>query len=460
MKRPIFRTPDKNHVLSAPPYIHLELTTGCTQKCRHCYNFWRTDHYTPENMSREKLDFIIDEIIKNKVMHVVLSGGEPFLNFENLVYAIEKLTSHGISVSVNSNLSLATPEKIKRLKDAGLPHILTSLDSYDEKTNDFITHTPGSLKKIVEGIKATVNGGIRVSINMVVCQYNIDQIYETARLANELGCHNFNITRTIPIPAKDSPDRKEFVIGLEEAKKMIDVGLLIEHDFNFDKVSTMIPFPYCFLGDLKKYEIFLEKCSCTAGTKLMSINVNGDCHACVHESKVYGNVFKDGLQGAWKKLIEWHEGMYFPEGCKKCDFFDQCVSGCRMAARAYDKIDGYDNLRIGSKNIINPIALSPTKEMYESVEKDEFIVVPNIRFRKENNFYYVTTFGAKGVIVESNVAETLKKLKELEGNFTLKTIGEENRENLAYCLFYGLIERADDVESKRKRAKVNEFVAK
>ena len=33
--------------------------------------------------------------------------------------AILKVTKNGISVSVNSNLALATPEKIKRLKQFG-----------------------------------------------------------------------------------------------------------------------------------------------------------------------------------------------------------------------------------------------------------------------------------------------------------------------------------------------------
>lgn len=460
MQQAVFKTPDQDHILSAPPFVQVELSTGCNQKCIHCYNFWREDNPKPVHMSREKLDLLIEEFISNKVLHVVLSGGEPFLNFDNLVYAINRLTDSGISVSVNSNLTLATPEKIEQLRRAGLPHILTSLDADNEEINALMTSTKGAFEKIIRGIKATLEGGIRVSINMVISHHNIGRIYETAKLANDLGVQKFNVTRTIPVVSKDSPHRKEFEICSDEAKKMLDVSLEIEKDFNFDAVGTMIPYPYCFLGNLDKYKLVLDKCSCVAGTKLMSINVNGDVHACVHESTVYGNVFKDGLKNAWEKLEEWHKRKYFPEDCKTCAYFDLCVAGCRMAAKAYDQIDGDDNLKVGSSKITHSIAVKPTRNDYEIVEKEHFIIPPNLRFRKENNFYYVTTFGAKGVVVENDAAEVLKRLQKTQAPFQLSDVGQDNKEMLAWCLYHNLIERQGDVESKRRRVRNNEFIDK
>ena len=443
----IRKTPDKKHILSTPPFIQLELTTGCTQKCKHCYNYWRTDNYTPENISMKRLHFVLDEIIKNKVMHVVLSGGEPLLNFDKLLYAAKKLIKANISVSVNSNVSLATSEKMRKLRKAGVPHILTSLNESTDITNDHITSTKGSFKKIKQGIKNALSAGIRVSINMVVSKYNINKIYPTAKLADALGCQKFNITRTIPIVGKDSPYRNDFVIDNKKAKKILDEAIKIEKDFNFEVVSAMIPFPYCFLSDLEKYKCFLDKCACVAGTKLMSINVNGNVHACVHEGKSYGNIFEDGLKGAWNKLKGWQKGKYFPDNCKKCILFDECVGGCRMSARAHNKIDGNDNLKIGYRNIKKTIPTKPTKAMYNSVEKHSFKVNPNIRFRKEKGFYYVTLFGAKGVIAENSVADFLKKYSNK--TFTLKQT--KKKEIMAECLFYNLI------QPKGTKAEINEF---
>jgi len=62
---------------------------------------------------------------EEKVFHVVLTGGEPFMNFDVLVYALEKFSAAGISTSINSNLMLATPEKVLKLRNTGLDHVLT-----------------------------------------------------------------------------------------------------------------------------------------------------------------------------------------------------------------------------------------------------------------------------------------------------------------------------------------------
>ena len=51
-----------------------------------------------------------------KVFHVVLTGGEPFMNFDVLEYALEEFSAAGISTSVNSNLMLATLKKSFKVK--------------------------------------------------------------------------------------------------------------------------------------------------------------------------------------------------------------------------------------------------------------------------------------------------------------------------------------------------------
>ena len=162
----------KKKVYSAPTTINLEMTEACNVKCRHCYNPWRDDHAGKFNLDKDKIDYLIDEFVKNKVFHVILSGGEPLAKFNELCYALEKLVANNISTSVNSNLMLATPEKMKKLKDIGCDHVLTSWFSYFPTETDYITTYKGSYQKIIEGIKTTVAAGIRVSANTIVTQLN------------------------------------------------------------------------------------------------------------------------------------------------------------------------------------------------------------------------------------------------------------------------------------------------
>lgn len=135
-------------IMSAPIAINLELVDSCNVTCRHCYNFWRQDlNQSGKKFSREMFDRFLEMVIDAGVFHVILTGGEPFMNFDVLEYGLKCLPEKGISHSVNSNLMLVTKDKIKRLRYAGLEHILTSLNSHDPETNDFITYRKESFEK-------------------------------------------------------------------------------------------------------------------------------------------------------------------------------------------------------------------------------------------------------------------------------------------------------------------------
>ena len=106
----------KKKVYSAPTVINLEVTEACNVKCRHCYNPWRDTSAGKFNVDEKKFDYLLDEFIKNKVFHVIISGGEPLARYDLACYAVDKLHKNNISISLNSNLMLATEEKMLKLK--------------------------------------------------------------------------------------------------------------------------------------------------------------------------------------------------------------------------------------------------------------------------------------------------------------------------------------------------------
>jgi radical SAM protein with 4Fe4S-binding SPASM domain len=388
-------TPIGEKVFSAPSTVHVELTNACNLRCRHCYNFWRQENYCAQKMTKDQFEFLISEFKKNKVFHVILTGGEPLSNFDVLIWAIKSLVENGLTVSCNSNLMLATPEKMRELKEAGLPHILTSLNSYKKETNDFLTSIPGSYDKILEGIKITVAAGIRVSVNMIISKSNIRDIYETARLAAELGAVKFNATRTVPPVGEGSSFRNEFEINKEDAKYILEELKKIKRDINIG-YGALIPFPHCFLGNLEDCPGLLMR-GCPAGSKMMSINVDGSTHACVHEEESYGNIFEIGMEKVWENMKKWRTGELIPASCRECSLFDECNGGCRMIGLSYyGSLDKPDNLKIVKDNIEN----SKYKEMLDKMKIDKIKKSDNIRVRKEKNFYAINSFGSETQVVD------------------------------------------------------------
>ena len=423
-------------ILTAPIMINLELTSGCDMKCRHCYNFWREDSTSLcDSITTEKMDKLIDMVIKDKVFHVVLTGGEPLLNFDVLKYAINRLQENNISTSMNSNLISATPGKMKQLKDAGLDHILTSLNSYDSYTVDHMANKNGAFEKIINGIKTTRNEGIRVSVNMIISEVNKDHVYKTAKLCSELGVQRIFGTRLVPSINVDRPEETNFRLDKKGALSAVDDLLRAKKDFGIG-VGTLISYPLCLLGDLDKYRDFVGRgCPARRGNRMV-ISADGETHACTHEMKSYGNVFDIGIKKAFQRMRKWHDGTYIFPACKTCDYVNVCGSGCRSAAAAYFKeLDKQDPLYVGKQAITAPYKLEIPEEITRVVRSVTFFIVPKtIRFRKEKGFYTVNVRWADAFTVTNKLGKYLIQ-KQKTGEVELNYAGTSEKKQFEWLVY-------------------------
>lgn len=413
-------------IFSAPTSINLELTDVCNTTCRHCYNFWREENNRTTSLTKEKLDRLIDMFTDVGVFHVVLTGGEPFTRFDLLERGIKKLFDKNISISCNSNLMLATEDKLKRLKDIGMDHILTSLNSYDPSINDYMVNQKGAFKKIISGIELAVKHGIRISVNMIVYQINKDHVYQTGKLAYELGCQKIFGTRVVPPVGTYNPQEKDVRLSTEDSLHVLNQLVKVKEDTGI-MIGTLVSYPLCLLSDLEKYRDFVGRgCPAQQGHR-MSINANGEAHACVHEEKGYGNVFDIGIQKAYQNMIHWHNCTYRFKGCEGCEYIEICQTGCRMSAYAYyGSLDKQDNLMCTKNNFSKRYSLILDKYIYKKIDKDiKFFVPKRIRFRKEKGFYLVNIRWANTITVTNEIAEFLMRYWNTGDEFSADDFGRD-----------------------------------
>ena len=451
-------------IMSAPIMINLEIIDSCNIKCRHCYNFWREDSVKHvKKFTKDMFDKFLEMVIESGVFHVVLTGGEPFLNFEVLEYGLKRLTENGISNSVNTNLMLVTPDKIKRLRDVGLDHVLTSLNSYDPETNDYINNKKGSFDKIIKGIKVARSEGIRVSVNMIIYQRNKNHIYDTGRFLNNLGCQRLFATRIVPNVSIDSPEETEYKLEQKEAQSVLDQIIRVYTDFEIN-VGTLVSYPLCILGDLEKYRPLVGRgCPAQTGNR-MSVNADGIAHACVHEMEGYGNIFEIGIKNAFANMKKWHDGSYLYNGCISCDYLSVCNAGCRMVAYSHSKkMNGPDNLMLGEHKIIRPIKLPLNNKMVNAVDSGEKFIVPKrIRFRKESGFYVINVRWANAFPIETKIGEFLIKAQKRGIKFDKNDFNVKNREIMINLFMKDVIESANsriscETSAKFEGASLNPF---
>lgn len=438
--------------LQSPMNIQFEITSLCNEKCMHCYNYWRSE-ITPDscsNMSQDFLDKCLDEMINNNVLHVIFTGGEPLVNYDVLLHGIEKATSSGLSVSCNSNLLLATPKKLKALRSAGLPHILTSLNSYNSETNDKIVSHEGAFGKIVKGISHSVDAGIKISTNMIISKYNINDIYKTGMLSHKLGVQKFHVTRVIP-PSYITPEHKgDFTINKEELDVILRQVAKLKSDVPII-VKTLIPLPLCALEDLDKYSDLVGR-PCAAGKRSMSVDSTGHAHACWHMTQDYGDITEIGLKQAWDDMQQWRSGELIPVVCKECSFLPLCGSGCRLAGQAFfGKLSARDNLQVGGsrikvnytgqtgvddtntniKNITELYKASFTPELLQDIKTCSWSVANDLKIRDEDGFSVVNLMAGTSFFLEKQYVDMIKKLQTMD-SFTLTDAGNENLNLLAY----------------------------
>jgi AdoMet-dependent heme synthase len=433
-------------LFSAPTVVNLELTELCNVKCRHCYNFWRDETMGSNTLNTEKLDRLIDEFSDAGIFHVVLTGGEPFSQFDLLEHGFQKLVERNISISCNSNLMLANDEKCRRLADVGLDHILTSLPSCDPATNDYIMGQVGSFERIMTGIKAAVRNGIRVSVNMVITQKNYHQVYETAKLAAEMGAQKLFVTRAVPPTYSHGAEEDETTPKAEHSIQALDAAIQARDDFGI-MIGTLVSYPLCFLGDLNKYKDFVGRgCPAQSG-QMISVNATGDVHACVHEEEGYGNIFETPISEIYQSqhMRQWHDGGFHFEGCNGCDYIDVCESGCSMTAMGTNGVhSSMDPLFVGPSAFSHHFKLVEEPDFGGADITDiEFIAPKRLRFRKEDGFYMMNIRWANSMPIETLIAEFLIAHRNSGERFTVEDLGMEHSDILANLLFKDAVEAPD-----------------
>ena len=151
--------------LKSPINAQIEVTGDCTHSCQHCYNFWRnkdkcilnTEH---KKFSLENVSLIFQKLNGAEIFNIVITGGEPFLNFPVSLRCVELAHSYGMSVNMNSNLILLDKKWAKNLKTAGLNHILTSILGPTADIHDSISQLPSSFEMLVKKIRIAQDAGI------------------------------------------------------------------------------------------------------------------------------------------------------------------------------------------------------------------------------------------------------------------------------------------------------------
>lgn len=160
--------------------VNFHLTNLCNYHCTHCFGKF----LDKAALTYEKACLVVDNIAryftKNGIRdgRINLAGGEPLL-YPHLDELIDYINAYGIKVSIITNGSLLTIDRIAGWKDK-VYCIGLSIDSALEETNVKIgrcccNNKTLTIKQLVQITQAIHRNGIRLKINTVVSKLNVNE---------------------------------------------------------------------------------------------------------------------------------------------------------------------------------------------------------------------------------------------------------------------------------------------
>jgi cyclic pyranopterin phosphate synthase len=168
--------------------LRLSVTDRCNFSCIYCKSADAKNYFPHRDLlTWEEFLRVARVMARLGIRKVRVTGGEPLLragvvDFIARLHEIPGLDD--IALTTNGYL---LPEMAKDLAAAGSPRVTVSLDSMDPEKFARITRTPRSFEKVMAGVEAALEAGLKpVKINIVLVRgFNDDEIVEFSRLARQ-----------------------------------------------------------------------------------------------------------------------------------------------------------------------------------------------------------------------------------------------------------------------------------
>ena len=150
-------------------YLRVSVTDRCDFRCTYCMAEDMTFLPKKDLLSLEELDRLCTVFIEKGVRKLRLTGGEPLVR-RNIMELVRQISRHLKSGALEELTLTTNGSQLARvageLADAGVRRINVSIDTLDPEKFRTITRW-GDLSKVMTGIDAAQEAGLKVKLNAV-----------------------------------------------------------------------------------------------------------------------------------------------------------------------------------------------------------------------------------------------------------------------------------------------------
>ncbi|HDW8004625.1 TPA: GTP 3',8-cyclase MoaA [Bacillus cereus] len=277
--------------------LRISVTDRCNFRCRYCmpeeifgpdYSFLSNDKI----LSFDEIERITRIFVSLGVRKLRITGGEPLLR-RGLPKLIERLNKidgvEDIGLTTNGSLlKKFAPDLYK----AGLSRVTVSLDSLEEERFFYLNGNRSKVRRVLEGIQAAAEVGMKIKINMVVQKGKNEQdILQMAQYFKE-NKHILRFIEYMDVGNYNGWDLKEVVSKQEIVDTIHQVMPLERIEANYSgEVATR----YRYIGSDEEIGIIssVTDSFCSSCTRAR-ISAEGKLYTCLFASK--GNDLRELLR--------------------------------------------------------------------------------------------------------------------------------------------------------------------
>ncbi|BCC54073.1 GTP 3',8-cyclase MoaA [Bacillus cereus] len=277
--------------------LRISVTDRCNFRCRYCMpeEIFGPDYSFLSNnkiLSFDEIERITRIFVSLGVRKLRITGGEPLLR-RGLPQLIERLNKidgvEDIGLTTNGSLlKKFAPDLYK----AGLSRVTVSLDSLEEERFFYLNGNRSKVQRVLEGIQAAAEVGMKIKINMVVQKGKNEQdILQMAQYFKE-NKHILRFIEYMDVGNYNGWELKE-VVSKQEIVDMIHQVMPLERiEANYaGEVATR----YRYIGSDEEIGVIssVTDSFCSSCTRAR-ISAEGKLYTCLFASK--GNDLRELLR--------------------------------------------------------------------------------------------------------------------------------------------------------------------
>lgn len=303
-----------DRALIGPETVQLDLTDDCTNNCLGCWArsplLKDEDHYDTLEKGALDLAFVrrlLPQLRALRVRELFLGGGGDPLCHPDVVEVIREARRHDLTVTLNTNFTLADEALVERLLAAGLDRLFVSVWAgtaatyarlHPNKTEAAFRHLTRLLRRLADRKRELGTATPHVKLYEVINALNFEELPAMVAHGREVGADEVEFAVFDPIPRRTERftlDRGQIARAVELAQNLPAGPPRVQRDLFLRRLQNVDAHKGAFDNGV------VAALPCAAGWFFSRVTTVGQVHSCLKAHRVpAGDLRRDDFAAVWR----------------------------------------------------------------------------------------------------------------------------------------------------------------